>query len=62
MFKHFSKVFDDVLNCVCSVLDVVVGQAGDRNSTIASHINVVLLDHLFALFWGQAQEGEHTNL
>jgi len=55
-------VANDVINGSSNVLDVTAGDTSHGDTAVTEHVNVVLLNHLLGLFWGETSEGEHTNL
>ena len=55
-------VVDNVLDAVGDVVNVLGGDTADGDTAIFSHVNAVFFHHRFALLYGQAGEGEHSNL
>ena len=57
-----SEVLSDVLDGVGNVFDVACGEACHGDSSVSSHVNVVLIDHCLTLLGGEACEREHADL
>jgi len=51
-----------VSDALCDVVDILGGDTANRDTSVLSHVNAVLLNHGFALLEGQTSEGEHANL
>jgi len=57
-----SFVINNILNALSDVVNVLGGNTTDGDSSVFGHIDVMLFDHGFRLFQGEAGEREHTNL
>ncbi len=52
----YSEVLDAVLDCIGNIVNVGSSEAGDRDTAVRGHVDVVLVDHLLALLGGKAEE------
>jgi len=57
-----SLIGNNSLDTVSNVINVLGGNTADRDSSVLSHVNVMLLNHSLGLLNGKSGEREHTNL
>ena len=51
-----SEVLNAVLDSIGNILNIGGGQAGNRDTSVGGHIDVMLVDHLLALLGSEADE------
>merc|ERR1711865_574148 len=57
-----SLIGNNSLDTVSNVINVLGGNTADRDSSVLSHVDVMLLNHSLGLLNGKSGEREHTNL